>query len=96
MRSLIDRSSCWETMASVYRTAQNRQGGPPQVPKNATAALVGAAAAETFSAKSSCGSPQRADAVFGWKRWIATRQAGEMWARLENRQAPTRSRSGMN
>jgi hypothetical protein len=32
MRSLIDRSSCWETMASVYRTAQNRQGGARQVP----------------------------------------------------------------
>src|SRR4029077_7565657 len=63
--------------------------------ENATAALVGAAATETFSANKACGSVQRA-AVFGWKRAIATRQAGEMRARLENRQAPTRSRSGMN
>src|SRR4029077_17941050 len=63
--------------------------------ENATAALVGAAATETFSANKACGSVQRA-AVFGWKRAIATRQAGEMRARLENRQAPTRSRSGRN
>jgi hypothetical protein len=52
MRSLIDRSSCfWEMMASVYRTGQNRQGAASLVPENATAALSGAAAAETFSAK---------------------------------------------
>jgi hypothetical protein len=49
MRSLIGRSSWyWETMASVYRTGQNRQGGARPVPQNATAALSGAAAAETF------------------------------------------------
>src|SRR5579862_1717316 len=41
----------WETMASVYRTAQNRQGAARPVPENATAALWGAAAAETFSAR---------------------------------------------
>src|SRR5579862_4067800 len=49
MRSLIDRSSCfWETMASVYRTGQDRQGTARRVPENATAALWGAAAAENF------------------------------------------------
>ena len=64
--------------------------------ENATAALSGAAAAETFSAKKVLGSFQRADAVFGLNRCIAVRQAGEMRLRLENRQAPTFSRSGMN
>ena len=83
-------------MASVYRTGQNRQGAPRPVRQNATAALSGAAAAETFSAKKVLGSFQRADAVFGLKRCIAVRQAGEMRLRLENRQAPTFSRSGMN
>src|SRR6202035_5612025 len=49
MRSLIGRSSwCWETTAWVYRTGQNRQGAVSRVPKNATAALAGAAAAGTF------------------------------------------------
>jgi hypothetical protein len=70
-------------LASVYRTAQNRQGTAGPVPENATAALSGAAAAETFSAETVLGSFQRADAVFGVKRCIAVRQAGEMRLRLE-------------
>ena len=51
--------------------------------QNATAALSGAAAAETFSANKVLRSFQRADAVFGWKRCIAVRQSGEMRLRLE-------------